>query len=157
MKNYAVLKPKYIEQPERSAKLVSDHWRVLAFLVPTLWLIYYRLWLHLAAWMALSIGILLLPIAWALTAYMLMGLARYWIALEGPSWYIAKLERNGWYFDGVIEASDDQDAEWVFAHSQNADYAAGELVKAPKNPIKKMPLKPQGSFDLLDMSGAQKA
>ena len=157
MKSYAVLKPKYTEHAERSAKLVSDHWRVLAFLVPTFWLIYYRLWLQLTAWLALSIGIFLLPIAWAVSAYLLAGLARYWIALEGPRWYIAKLERNGWQMDGVIEATDNEHAEWLFAQSHNADYAAGEMVRTPQNPTKVRPVKPQASFDLMDISGSQKA
>lgn len=157
MKSFVVLKPNYRDHGERSAKIISDHWRVLGFLVPTFWLIYYRLWFHLAAWVALSIGILMLPMAWAFSAYILTALARYWIALEGPGWYIAKLERNGWTIHQVIEAANQDDAEWMFAHSANADYATDETAPMPKKPIKRPPPQRLETFGLLDMSGPQKA
>ena len=57
---------------------------------------------------------------------------RYWIALEGPRWYISKLERNGWEINRVIEATDQEHAEWLFAQSHNKDYAVSEAVKNAK-------------------------
>ena len=57
MKIYLALTPQYQENAERSAKIIGDHWRVLGFVLPTFWLIYYRLWLPLTAWVALSLSI----------------------------------------------------------------------------------------------------
>lgn len=159
MKTYIVMLPEGVGgsaemSAKKSAVLLGDHWRPFAFLVPTLWLIYHKLWLPLSAWVALNLAIIGAgsTMEMGLLIVILLGLARLYCGLEGSHWIIDKYQRDGWHMAGLIEARNRDHAEWQFAHSHNDAYDKPVSSTGFKTSAVRKPIVTAETFGLLDMS-----
>lgn len=139
---------------KKSAALLGDYWRPLAVFVPTIWLIYHKLWLPLAAWVALNLVIILVggSMDMGFLTIVLLGLARLYCGLEGSRWIIDKYQRHGWQMAGLIEARNRDHAEWQFAHSDIGAYEGPQQGMGVKTNMLRKPIVTAETFGLLDMS-----
>lgn len=159
MKTYIVMFPEGRGNPKdfdarKSVTLLGDYWRPFAFLVPTIWLIYHKLWLPLSAWVALNLSIILVgsTMDMGFLTVLLLGLARIYCGLEGSHWIIDKYQRNGWKMTALIEARNRDHAEWQFAHSGNGDYEGRVHRTEGDTHTARKPVVTAETFGLLDMS-----
>ena len=93
-------------------RLLKDGKSLFALIVPLIWLIWHRLWLPLMAYLVALIGIGLLIVAkQSLYLVLLSSLPAVYLFLEGSELIRASLERKGWRYTGVIEATGNEQAE----------------------------------------------
>ena len=101
-------------------RFIRDGFHPLALVLPVVWLLWNRLWLH-AALVFAAMGIVAAATElWIATALpVISGLVNFAIglatALEGPAWLVADLERKGHVVRDVINAGSAREAEEIFA------------------------------------------
>lgn len=96
---------------ERIAFL-SDDKALLALIVPVVWLIWQRLWLALAVYALVMVVIMVLAQSgYGTISSLLSVLPGIYLLIEGREMIRRRYERQGWNFDGVIEAGDEETAE----------------------------------------------
>ena len=97
------------------ARFVSDRFSWSAFILAPLWLLYFRLWLALLAWVAIEVVYVLLiaPHVPALATAAVDVLARIYIGLEGNRLRLNKWARKSALTE-VIDARDRDEAEAIF-------------------------------------------
>jgi hypothetical protein len=102
-------------EPAISFRLVSDAKAPLALIFPPFWLAYHRLWLELLTYAVVALAIALLAV-WmpGVPVLYLSAIPGFYLLLEGNELIRRKLERKGWRFAGVSEASTLEDAEIRF-------------------------------------------
>lgn len=98
-----------------SLKLVEDKKYIWALIFPIIWLVWNRLWFWSAIYILVSILFVLsasahIPILGSIMSFV-FGL---FLFLEGRSLIVAKLERQGCQFVGVVDAQDVEIAEYKF-------------------------------------------
>lgn len=112
---YVIMEPTR-QSAERSAQdtvFIRDGFAFLAFLVPFVWLLWYRLWIEAA--LALGAALLLAALGEyggvGPVAPLLSFLVSVYVGLEGAALRINALRRRGWREAGVVEADSVADAE----------------------------------------------
>jgi len=131
--------PRRGEDPDAHAErfeFVRDGFRWLAFLFPPLWFLANRMWLVLAGYLALVIGLavltdvaglepLLLPLGFALNLL---------IGLEADALKRWSYERKGWRMAGIVAGRDLSEAEHTFFKGYAREPAAREIL-GPSAPL----------------------
>lgn len=117
MASFVVLTPPDSDEPDDRTVLIRDEFAWLALIFPFIWALWFRLWFAAAMLLLLSIAIAvaisLFPAqSMIFTASSL--LVSVFVALEGNGWRIAKKERQGWAFKGVVEAQNHATAEEIW-------------------------------------------
>lgn len=111
----------------RSVRFIRDGFAWLGLAVPLLWLLFNRLWLATAIYVAVmicaTIAAELAGIGEAM-AFPLSLLSGLFIGLEGNKWHRAKLRRLGFIDDGVVGGASLEDAELAY-FSRAAGLGAG--------------------------------
>ena len=103
----------------QSFKLVEDKKHILALIFPIVWLFWNRLWFWLAAYILASIVFVLLSNSYLPIIGSIMSLVTgLFLFLEGRTLIVTKLERQGWYFAGVVDAPDVEIGEYKYLESQ---------------------------------------
>lgn len=101
-------------------RFIRDGFHPLAFVLPVIWLVWNRLWLHAALAFA-AMGIVAAATSTWLPAALpvISGLVNFAIGLatafEGPAWLTADLERKGFSLREVVIAGSLGEAEEVYA------------------------------------------
>jgi len=91
---------------------LADGKSVLALVVPLIWLIWQRLWLPLAIYfLVVTVIITVTQFLSPQLGLVLSVLPGFFLFLEGRELIRRRYERQGWHFDGVIEAPDEISAE----------------------------------------------
>ncbi|MGV1838321.1 DUF2628 domain-containing protein [Rhizobium rhizogenes] len=97
-------------------RFIRDGFSWLAFLFPTLWMLYQRLWLHAAAAFLLqgiAVELIRRPGFFAAGIAILIGV-RILAALEGPNAVYRRLADGGWRTEGLVSAQNLAMAEEVY-------------------------------------------
>ncbi len=111
MASFVVMEPPGRAAEER-AVIVRDGFHILAFLLPAIWLLVYRLWLETLAVVVAGFVIGLLGAYWGSgTASIASLMLALFVGLEGSALRLAALRRRGWREWGVVEAGNSRDAE----------------------------------------------
>jgi hypothetical protein len=116
MATYLVLTPPGAAQKAERTLLVRDGFSLIAFLFPTLWLFFHRLWLFaLAAFLLQGIGgeLLRRDGLWPAGVAILFGVSLL-AALEGRNLDAGRLSAKGWQEDGVVVAGRLAEAEDLY-------------------------------------------
>jgi Protein of unknown function (DUF2628) len=124
MATYLVLTPPGAAQKAERTLLVRDGFSLVAFLFPTLWLIFHRLWLFaVAAFLLQGIGgeLVRRDGLWPAGVAILFGVSLL-AGLEGRNLHAGRLAAKGWSEDGVLVAGRLAEAEDVYF----ADAAGGD-------------------------------
>ncbi|MFK5979483.1 MAG: DUF2628 domain-containing protein [Rhizobiaceae bacterium] len=113
---------------------LPDGKSLLALLVPAIWLIWQRLWLVLALYVLAMVALAaLIEFGNPQLGSFLSVLPGLFLFLEGREMILRRYERQGWRFDGVVEAGDEKTAELRYFSEQ--DYTPAH-VPTLANPIK---------------------
>ena len=101
-------------------RFIRDGFHPLALVLPVVWLLWNRLWLHGAlVFAAMGIVAAVTEIWLPVALPVISGLVNFAIglatALEGPAWLITDLERKGHAVLDVINAGSAREAEEIFA------------------------------------------
>jgi hypothetical protein len=107
----------------REATFLRDGFRWLAFIVPTVWLLFHRLWIEAALAFAVTLVISVFAERSGMGGYAsaLTFLVSLYFGLEASTLQLRALFRRGWREWGVVEAPSLSAAELVYADS------AGEI------------------------------
>ena len=126
---------------------VRDGFRPFALVLPVVWLLWHRLWLHAALTFA-GMGL----VTWGATVFMpaavpiVAGLINIAIGLstahEGPAWQAADLERKGFVALDAIIAGSLRDAEEIYASRLPESLAAPVPVARGFHPVSQSSLIP---------------
>jgi hypothetical protein len=110
-----------VMEPERgggapdaeSIVFIRDGFSLIAFFLPTLWLLWHRLWIEAAFAFAVTIGLAALAnvAGFGIAAFVLSLLVSFYAGLEGAALRIAASRRRGWREVGIIDADSVGDAE----------------------------------------------
>ena len=101
-----------LDKDRARAVFLPDTRSVWALIIPAVWLAWNRLWLPLAVYIAIAMAFVVIANQWnAQLALLLSGLPGLYLFLEGNELIRLKHEREGWLFDGVLEAPDRPTAE----------------------------------------------
>ncbi|GAB4539576.1 MAG: hypothetical protein Tsb0019_40050 [Roseibium sp.] len=149
MKTFIVMAPPEFEDvagdPRQTDRLqfVPDRFSVPAFLFSFFWLLVYRMWLVLLAYLAITLVFELL----ALTVRQeIMGvvalIATLLFALEAQALRRWSLERKGWRVVGIIDAANRDDAELRFLHKA-ADRLSPAKVRQDRERPARSPIVPR--------------
>lgn len=117
MSIYTVLAPRTPDSaPDPTAFVfVKDGFCWPALFIPGIWMIFRRLWLVLALYLAAAILFgLFAGIVEGIAPFALYVLARFWVALEANGLRRWTLERRGFALIGVVEARNAREAEIRF-------------------------------------------
>lgn len=108
-----------------------------ALIIPAIWLMWNRLWLPFALYMVVLMTILTLGNQWNLQlAFLLSGLPGLYLFLEGNELVRLKFEREGWLFDGILEAPDEETAELrYFADHEDRSTLRSEIISQSIKPV----------------------
>lgn len=136
MASYVVMEPPAGDARGRDAVLVRDGFHFLAFVFPSIWLFFHRLWLEGLAvlLLAMLIGIASSTLFASNAGAFLSILVSIYVGLEGSAMRLAAMRRRGWREWGVLEADNPADAELRYM----AAVAEAENESPPP------PLKPWG-------------
>jgi hypothetical protein len=100
------------ENGEDDAETIRDGFSMLALLFPLVWLLWHRLWIETAAYLAATL--LLMGVGWLLgmgeSAALLALPLNLLMGFEAQALRHAALLRRGWSDWGVVEASDSREA-----------------------------------------------
>ncbi len=116
MASYLILTPP--EGPDKNqdkTRFIRDGFSWWAFLFPTLWMLYHRLWLHAAAAFLLqgiALELIRRPGFSAAGIAILVGV-RILAALEGPNAVYRRLVDTGWKTEGLVSAHNLATAEEI--------------------------------------------
>lgn len=120
MASYVIFEPPGASQPE-DAVFVRDGFHWLAFIVPFIWFLWYRLWIEAGLVFAAMVGLSALEqvdgmqgIVPAISLLLSLGLG-----FEAPAMRMAALRRRGWRERGVVEADGCDEA--AIRHLADAD------------------------------------
>lgn len=133
MAQFVVLEPVDSQDSEKTV-FVRDGFHVLALILPFLWLLMQRLWFE--AFAVLGVSVLLglagssLGISNAVPLISL--LLSLFVALEGPNWKIAKLRRQGFAEQAVIDAANLEEAEIRYFHGRKETEPLSAKTPAPQ-------------------------
>ena len=128
MRRYRIFEPPGAEGRTEGAVFLRDGFRPWALVVPSLWLLRYRLWLPaVAAFLAEVLVKVAAPESGVPVAALLSFLIGLGVALEGPSLRARRLGAQGWREAGAVWARDERDAELL--------YYAHETIEAPADPL----------------------
>lgn len=126
---------------------VRDGFHPFALVLPVVWLLWHRLWLHAA----LAFAVMGLA-AWGATVFLpaaapiVAGLVNFAIGLstahEGPSWKAADLERKGFVALDAINAGSLREAEEIYASRLPETLAAPMPVARGFHPVSQVSLIP---------------
>lgn len=128
-------------------RFIRDGFQPVAFVLPVIWLLWNRLWLH-AVLVFAAMGIVTAATnAWLPAALpVISGLFNFAIglatALEGPAWVIADLERKGYAVREVVIAGSLREAEEIFAANLLATAAAPKPATRGFQPLSQASLIP---------------
>ena len=127
---------------------LPDGKALLALIAPAIWLIWQRLWLVLAFYVLAMVALAaLIEFGNPQLGSFLSVLPGLFLFLEGREMIHRRYERQGWRFDGVIEAGDEKTAELKYFLEQ--DYApATKKPDEPATPIFTKPIKQVALFGL---------
>lgn len=108
------------------ARFIREGVNIFALIIPFLWLIWNRLWLELAAYIAILATILV----WAVLggeklAPILSALPALYLFLEGNQLVRARLERAGWMQEAVVDAATVAEAEITYYGDGHMQPTAG--------------------------------
>ncbi|MFU0505119.1 DUF2628 domain-containing protein [Pseudaminobacter sp. NGMCC 1.201702] len=155
MASYVVMEPPGRKgEAASNAVFVRDGFSLVAFLVPPLWLLWYRLWIEaaLAVAAALALGALGEIAGFGMTGTLLSLLVSVYVGLEGAALRIAALRRRGWHEWGVVEADRAGDAELRYlAEADFADSAVEPVLAPSPQPSRARPAGP--ALGLLNYPG----
>ncbi len=134
------------EKPEENIRFVQDGFSIVAFVVPVIWLLWHRLWLHAALCFA-AFGVCAALVAWSGNPIWMgmSGVASVLIsllvALEGGEWLRASLAQDGYRELDLIPARNSRQAEEYFA-SRLTETVVRKPVQgfAPVSPTSLIPL-----------------
>ena len=127
---------------------LPDGKALLALIAPAIWLIWQRLWLILAVYVLAMVALVVLAqFGNSQLGSFLSVLPGLFLFLEGREMIHRRYERQGWRFDGVIEAGDEKTAELRYFSDQ--DYAP-KPAKPEKQaaPLFAKPIKQVAPFGL---------
>lgn len=127
---------------------------MLALIAPAIWLIWQRLWLILALYVLAMMALTaLIEFGNPQLGSFLSVLPGLFLFLEGREMVRRRYERQGWRFDGVIEAGDEKTAELRYFLEQ--DYAPAPIKPDksdkpdwPATPLFTKPIKQVAPFGL---------
>ncbi len=117
MASYVVLTPPDDPEAPERAEIIRDGFAWLALIIPLLWLLWHRLWFAAALLLLAAVGIVAgmdtLP-TWSPAFFAAAVLLSLYVALEGNGLRIARLERQDWQVETVIEAPNGATAEAIY-------------------------------------------
>ena len=124
---YVVQAPGSDSEALAKARFIKDGFSKPAFVFPQFWLLYHRLWLAFAIWIAAEVAFffLVFPHVTVAVAAGIDLLARLFLGIEGTR---LRLKRDAPVND-VVEANNLDEAEAIFFHRQLGD--AGQPRPAP--------------------------
>ncbi len=124
---YAVQAPGTDVAALSKARFVKEGFSKPAFVFAQFWLLYHRLWLALAIWIAAEVAffLLVLPHVTVGVAFAVDLLARLYIGFEGPR---LRLKRDAAVND-IVEARDLDEAEAIFFRRHIDDALAPARVQ----------------------------
>ena len=112
-----------------SAVLVKNHYSMLAFFLPFVWMLFKRLWWVLLAYVILLVPISLLEQALPVWSGMVMTLLiSLYVALEAPTLIGWSLERKGYVEVGSVLAEDRDHCERRYVEARLAASLAAPLT-----------------------------
>ena len=136
---YVVMEPPAANAAEAAerAVLLRDGFALLAFLVPPLWLLWHRLWIEAAIAFAVGVGLTALGEVAGLgfTGAALSLLVSIFVGLEGQALRINALRRRGWREWGVVEASNEGEAEIRYLAGEEQQVVAQPAVPHSTGPM----------------------
>lgn len=140
---YVIMEPAR-QSAERNAQdtvFIRDGFAFLAFLVPFVWLLWYRLWIEAA--LALGVALLLAALGeyggLGPIAPLLSFLVSIYVGLEGTALRINALRRRGWREAGVVEADSAEDAETRHFAEQGIEQPQASELPAAALPASALP------------------
>ncbi|MBN9068661.1 MAG: DUF2628 domain-containing protein [Rhizobiales bacterium] len=126
MASYVIFEPPCASQPEDAAVFVRDGFHWLAFIVPFIWFLWYRLWIEAGLVFAAMVGLSALEqvdgmqgIVPAISLLLSLGLG-----FEAPTMRMAALRRRGWRERGVVEADGCDEAAIRYLADADTDMPA---------------------------------
>ncbi len=146
MAQFVVLEPVASQDIEKTV-FVRDGFHLLALILPFLWLLMQRLWFE--AFALLGVG-LLLGLAGSVlgisnTVPIISLLLSLFVALEGANWKIAKLRRQGFAEQAVIDATNMEEAEIRYFHGRKEPAPLPVETSAPEWTIERPAFSSSGS------------
>jgi hypothetical protein len=135
MASYVVMERMPVSGTRPETVFVRDEFSFLALVFPLVWLLWYRLWFAALMLFLLSgalglVGEFLAPGAAIGFAGIVVS---FFVALEGPSWRIARYRRDGYVDAGTIVAPGLEEAE--------LRWFAGHGAQKPAEPVRPAALK----------------
>ena len=116
MKSFVVMEPP--EGGGEEAVFVRDGFSIIALAFPLVWLLWHRLWIETAFYVAAAVTLYSVGLlsGMALAAPFLSFLLALYVALEGSAIRLAALHRRGWREVGIVDAQNRDDAElrWFY-------------------------------------------
>jgi hypothetical protein len=127
MTRFVVMDPPS-RRPAAETVFVRDRFSWLALLFPFVWLLWNRLWLATIGFVAASAAVAFAfrALGSGYTQFAILALCAL-VALEGPTWRLAKLRRLGYTEAAILNADSLDDAERI--------YAEGAANEAPARPM----------------------
>ena len=130
-----------IEAPDKDTghdyRFVPDTKSIWALIAPPVWLIWHRLWLALLVYFCVATGIgMLAGLEPGPAAAYLSILPGLFLLLDGNQLIVNKLERDGWVYQGVVEANSKEDAETKFFMGAGEHYINETRVEPVGIPTK---------------------
>ncbi len=128
--------------PERFV-FVRDGFYFWAFLFGPLWMLWRRLWLVLAVYVAILLAIqgTIVIVGASSLAAMAIAVMSLLVGLEAGTLRRFTLRRRGWRNVGIVSGEDSQDAERRFFETWlKGAPSEGEVVSPPRPPIQPPPL-----------------
>jgi len=125
MASFLVLAPRHENgQPhEEKTVFIRDGFTFLAFILPFVWLLFYRLWFE-AALVFLAAAVISAAGSYSGhdgVAAMVGLLLSLLVGLEANNWRAAALKRRGYEETGVVDAENAGDAETIWFHGSRPD------------------------------------
>lgn len=124
---------------------VRDAFSAAALIMPLIWLLWNRLWVHaaLVAFAFVLLFAMVQNIDFALFSYFMGLILALFVAAEGPVWRIKALMHDGYVQSGVIDANNHNEAELKWAMHKPVESAPqkpfekprGKLINAPSKNI----------------------
>jgi hypothetical protein len=116
------------------ARFIREGASVFALILPLVWLIWQRLWLALTGYVAVLVAVSATAIYAGETIAGLLSLVpALFLFVEGNQFIRRRLERAGWQFAGVVDATSAVDAEIRYFGQQSQSHS-GKLASRQKAP-----------------------
>jgi hypothetical protein len=156
MSVYTVHQPSASPEAERIV-FVRDGFSSWAFLFAPLWMLWHRMWLVLAGYIAIAVvlGTLAIALEASLGADLVIGLLiSLLIGLEASTLRRFTLRRRGWVSAGIVSGDDVEEAERRFFDAWLRDSAArGAAASPPVPPPATAPARMPRAFRPADVIG----